>query len=166
MMSIRFTLVTTDGPSSLKAGLRALTLSLGVLIAALMPATTWGQVPTGRMEGTVQDSSGALIPSAKLTVRNERTQTLLRAEADSEGFYVFPSLQPSIYTLTVEARGFKSTIIDSIELNVGINSQVITLEVGQVTESITVAATLSACRPRMPRYSARLLFVISTRCPN
>ena len=115
-------------------------LFLGVSMAALMPAPALGQVPTGRIEGTVQDSSGAVIPGARLSLVNERTQARLHAEAGGEGFYVFASLQPSIYTLTVEAQGFKSAIINGIELNVGINNQVVTLEVGQVTESIAVAA--------------------------
>jgi hypothetical protein len=111
-----------------------------MLAAAGFAAAVLGQVPTGRIEGTVKDSSGAAIPGAKLSLANERTQTVVRAEADGEGFYVFPSLQPSVYALTAEAPGFKSTIIDAIELNVGITNQAVTLEVGQLTERITVAA--------------------------
>ena len=131
MKNIRFTL---------DSEVRGVTLLLGVVIVALLPVPTLGQVPTGRIEGTVQDSSGAVIPGAKLSLVNERTQARQHAEAGGEGFYIFATLQPSIYTLTVEAPGFKSTIINGIELNVGVNNQPVTLEVGQVTESIAVAA--------------------------
>ncbi|MBM3814924.1 MAG: TonB-dependent receptor [Acidimicrobiia bacterium] len=97
------------------------------------------QVPTGRIEGLIQDSSGALVPGAKLSLVNNRTQARIDSEANTEGFYIFPTLQPSTYTLTAEAPGFKTATVKDIELNVGITlSQVVTLEVGAVAESVIV----------------------------
>jgi len=71
---------------------------------------------------------------------NERTHVRVHAEAGGDGFYVFATLQPGIYTLTADAPGFKSSIINGMELNVGTVTQAVTLELGLVTESISVAA--------------------------
>ena len=70
---------------TLSMPLNGLTL-LGIWMVATVPPPTFGQVPTGRIEGTLQDSSGAVIPVAQLSLVNERTQTRLFAESGSEGF--------------------------------------------------------------------------------
>ena len=100
------------------------------------------QIQNARIEGTVQDASGAVIPGAKLSIVNIRTQAKLDAEADAAGFYFFPSLQPGFYTLTAEASGFRKATVTSIEVTVGVTiRQDVKLELGTVTENVTVEAT-------------------------
>ncbi|MDX2178898.1 MAG: TonB-dependent receptor [Bryobacteraceae bacterium] len=105
-------------------------------------ACAFGQVQSARLEGTVKDASGAVIPAAKLQVTNVRTQVQQSAESDSEGFYAFPLLQPGLYNLTVEAGGFRKAAIANIEMTVGITlRQDVPMELGAVAETITVEAS-------------------------
>ena len=52
------------------------------------------QIQNDRIEGNVQDSSGAMVPGTKVVLINTRTQAKLEAESEVSGFYFFPSLQP------------------------------------------------------------------------
>lgn len=109
-------------------------------LSLLTPAAA--QLPTSRIEGSVQDSSGAFIPGAKITLVNTRTQARLEAESNAEGYFIFPSLQPSVYSLSAEKTGFKTASLRDIELNVGINrSELIKLEIGNLAETIVVEAS-------------------------
>ena len=65
------------------------------------------QIQNARIEGTVQDTSGAVVPGTKLSIVNNRTQVRLDTEANPSGFYFFPTLQPGFYTLTAESTGFR-----------------------------------------------------------
>src|SRR5438067_1573556 len=82
--------------SSLQLGedpMKRLLLVLLVSCACLLPLIA--QIQNARIEGTVQDASGAVIPNAKLVIVNLKTQAKLEAESDASGFYVFPSLPPA-----------------------------------------------------------------------
>ncbi len=110
-------------------------------LTALLATSMFGQVASARIEGTVQDQTGAIIPSARVTAVNVKTQSRAEARADGSGSFSFPSLQPGTYNLTVEAQGFRKAVLDNIELNVGlVFAQTIKLEVGQTTESVEVQA--------------------------
>ncbi len=112
--------------------------SLALLMAC---RTATSQVTTGRVEGVVQDPSGAVVPSAKVFVVNTRTQERAETSVTADGLFVFLSLQPSVYTLSVEAAGFRKAAVSGLELNVGATvSETIRLELGAVTESMTVTA--------------------------
>ena len=83
------------------------------LASCFLAATLFAQVQSGRIEGTVQDSSNAVVPGAKLSIVNDRTHVKVEAEADGQGYFVFPVLQAGLYTLTAEATGFrKATVAD------------------------------------------------------
>ena len=99
------------------------------------------QIQNARIEGTVQDSSSAVIPGTKLFLVNNRTQAKMDAETNASGFYFFPSLPPGFYTLTAESTGFRKATITNIEVTVGETIRHdVTLEVGTVTENVTVEA--------------------------
>ncbi|MCS7024984.1 MAG: TonB-dependent receptor [Bryobacteraceae bacterium] len=119
-------------------------LSRCIVAASIWLAATQvlpAQVATGRIEGVVTDSSGAVVPGARVTVRDIRRDTAYVQNANAEGFFVFPSLQPSVYQLTVEAQGFAKAVVEGIELNVSSTvSQQIKLEVGAVSEQVVVSA--------------------------
>ena len=98
------------------------------------------QTTTGSIVGTVTDPSGAGIPGAAVSVTNEDTGIgAIRVDTDSSGNYVATALPPGRYTVAVEARGFKRSvnpgIILSVQDRIGLN---VTLEVGQVTETVEV----------------------------
>ena len=114
----------------------------GLLCLLLAVLALVGQVSNGRMEGTVQDQSGSVVADAEVSIQNERTGIVSRTRTDAAGQFQVPALPSSVYVLTVEAKGFRKAEVRSIELNAGVTwSEVIRLEVGSTTESITVEAT-------------------------
>ena len=118
-------------------------MSLGETSLALLLfcGLSSGQVDTTRLEGVVKDASGGVVPGARVSVVDARTQSRTEASISPEGLFVFPSLQPGLYTLSVEAAGFSKTVVTGLELNVGGTVfETVTLQVGEVAESITVAA--------------------------
>ncbi len=70
----------------------------------MLATSIFGQVDSARLEGTVHDPSGAVIPSVKLSVVNVKTQAHAEAVSDANGNYVFPSLQPGTYDLLARSR--------------------------------------------------------------
>src|SRR5262245_3613906 len=103
---------------------------LGALLA-------FPQTNNGRIEGTVQDSSGGAVPGARLTVTNVKTQRKVECTAGSQGEFVLAPLPPGTYKLTTEAAGFRRSDVHEIEVNVGaIVAQIVKLEVGAVTETV------------------------------
>ena len=118
--------------------LRRLGLALvAFTLAVTFPATA--QVSTSRLDGVVQDESGAVVPKAKIVAVNEQTQVRSETTSNADGQYVFPSLQPGRYTISAEAAGFRKAIVSAVELNVSVTvTQRFKLEIGQVTESVVV----------------------------
>ena len=110
-------------------------------LAGLLAVSLFAQIQNARIEGTVSDSTGAVIPGAKLAIVNTRTQAKANAETDATGYFLFPALSPGIHTLTAESNGFKKSTVTNIEITVGISlRQDVKLEVGAVSDSLTVEA--------------------------
>jgi hypothetical protein len=127
-------------------------------VFALATTLGWAQSTNARLEGTVQDQSGAVVPNAKLFVVNVNTQARTEAAADASGNYVFPTLKPGIYTLKAEATGFRQSIVNNIELTIGGTvAQSIKLEVGQTTESVMVEATAISVQTTESQVSSAVL---------
>jgi hypothetical protein len=66
--------------------------------------------------GTITDTTGAVIPGAKVNVTNIETGFHFEAVSNQEGYYYVPYLRPGAYNLTVEAAGFKKQIQNGIEV--------------------------------------------------
>ncbi len=96
--------------------------------------------PTGSIAGSVKDPTGAVISSAKLTLVNVATNTKVEATSDSNGAFQFLQLAPAVYSLTVEATGFKKNVMAGVVVEVDqITHLDAKLEIGSVTEIIEVA---------------------------
>lgn len=99
------------------------------------------QIRTGRIDGSVQDSSGASVANAAVTAIEVKTQAKSTAKTSDDGHFTFPTLTPGTYTVTIESSGFRKAVLSGIELTVaGTVNQIITLEVGAVSDSINVEA--------------------------
>lgn len=110
-------------------------------LSFLTAASLFAQVSAGRIEGTVLDSSGAVIAAAKVTVRDTKREILTTAQTREDGFFIFPSLQPSTYQITVEAPGFTKAVVENVQLNVSSTvNQTVRMEVGSLTEQVVVSA--------------------------
>ena len=114
-------------------------------IALLVLATTGGIVNAqtlGEVTGRVGDSSGAAVPSANMTLTNVATNAVRTALSTVSGDYTFPSVAPGFYNLKTEHAGFKTGSGTNVEVQVQQTVRLdITLEVGQISETIEVSAT-------------------------
>jgi hypothetical protein len=115
------------------------------VVMVLAASLCFGQTQTARLQGTVHDASGAIVPNAKVVAVNNATKESSDTTANSSGLYVLPVLRPGTYSLSVEAAGFSKSIVTGIELAVSANvSQDVTLDVGKVTETVEVTANVVA----------------------
>src|ERR1700692_1187345 len=89
--------------------LLTIVIALFGLVVAAMAQTT-----TARLEGTVQDQTGAIVPNAKVTVKNLKTQVATQTTTNTVGYFTATALQPSTYSLTVEAPGFRRYVLNDI----------------------------------------------------
>ncbi len=95
--------------------------------------------------GTVTDSSGAVVPSAVVTIKNIDTATVRSITTNSAGQYVAPSLSIGRYDVRAEAKGFKAGEQKDIALNVADRTRVdFKLEVGSAQETVSVEASAVA----------------------
>jgi hypothetical protein len=117
-------------------------LVVGLFLMALVPSAAGAQAVTGTLLGTVTDSTGAVVTGAKVTVTNQNTGFTRSVTTDAAGEYTTPSIPTGVYTVLVEMDGFKATALSQIA--VGVDQRVridATLEVGAMTESVTIEAT-------------------------
>jgi hypothetical protein len=105
--------------------------------------TAFGQASgtTGSIRGTVEDSSGGVLPGASVTLINTGTKAATTQVADERGGYYFTGLFPGVYDLKVELDTFKTYEQKGISLSPGDTRGVdVRLEVGAMTETVTVTA--------------------------
>jgi hypothetical protein len=115
-------------------------LALVLCLAAALPA----QDVRGRISGRVLDPSGAPIPNVDVAALNTETSVRVTAKTNDAGAYDLLYLYPGNYTLTVSAQGFKTFERKDVSVRVGDRlTEDLTLEVGQITESISVTGQTS-----------------------
>ena len=96
---------------------------------------------TGTILGTVTDSSGAVVPGAKVLVKNTGTNITYSTETSSAGDYSAPSLNPGPYTVTVESPSFQKAVTDTITLAVDQKVRIdVHMKPGAASDTITVEA--------------------------
>jgi hypothetical protein len=96
---------------------------------------------SGRIEGTVSDTSGALVPEARITVRSQATGIAATATSESDGHFVFLYLIPGTYDVSVQKNGFASTALKDVVVSVGTTTSIKPqLKVGEVSVTVTVSA--------------------------
>jgi len=99
------------------------------------------QIGTSTITGRVTDATSAVVPQVAVTVVQLGNNFTYSATTNNEGLYRVQSLQPGAYRVTFEAAGFKRLVRDALDLRTGDTLPVdVTLQVGQVTESVEVSA--------------------------
>ena len=115
--------------------------AVAVAIALLAAAPSFAQT-TGRVEGRVLDSSGAVLPGATMTISGPNLQGVRTTTTDNDGRFRFLALPPGTYTVKAELPGFST--IEQGTVRVQLDSTV-TLELSMnpaaVTETVTVTGT-------------------------
>ena len=118
-----------------------------VILALLFScAIVHAQTITGTITGSVNDTSGLPLANAAVTVVQEATGASRSARTDERGGFVFSSLHPDQYEIKVAHPGFKMLIKQGLGLSASetLSVGVLTLEVGNVSESVTVKADVVA----------------------
>src|SRR5687768_8771128 len=111
-------------------------------IGLLGPATSaWAQVTTGTIQGTVKDSSGAVLPGVTVTATNTDTNVTRTAVTDSRGDYIARLLPVGTYRVETALDGFKRFVQSGIVVELSRAARVDpVLEVGATTENVVVTA--------------------------
>lgn len=108
-------------------------------LATLLIATASSQAVNSTLVGTITDSSGAVVPNAKVTITETTTNVSHSASTNESGNYTFPDLPPGKYTVSVEQPGFKKESRKDIDVLVDSTVRInIALQPGNVSETVEV----------------------------
>ena len=131
----------------------------GMFAALLLAGMTFAQVDRASLEGTVTDNSGAVLPGATVKIEAVETGITQEKTTNANGYYRFPGIAVGEYTVFASFRGFKTTAIEGVILQVGQTHTLdVKLDVGEISEKVEVHVELTPGE----RSSAEASAVIST----
>ncbi len=117
--------------------LMTLCFLFAVLIGAVSNA--YAQFETATVLGTVRDAAGAIIPGAKVTLKNTATGITANAATDGEGNYQFFNVKIGDYQVTAELPGFASAVAENVSVTVNARQRVdLNLRAGAVTDTVVI----------------------------
>ena len=94
--------------------------ALAMLIAlTLIGSTARAQSSSGSLDGTVLDASGAIVPGANVTLKNQSSGDERQAVSNGAGFFSFAAVPPGTYTVRVERQGFVTWAAKDIPIGFG-----------------------------------------------
>src|SRR5436309_309944 len=122
-----------------------LALVIGIIsfagLLVLAPSAS-AQKTSGTITGTVTDPSGAVVPSATVSVVSERTGAARETVTNEQGSFSFPELQAGTYSITVNKAGFKKLALRGVELHVAdVTSLNLKMDMGAASETIEVESS-------------------------
>ena len=116
--------------------IHTLTATIFLTLGLALPA----QVTTGSILGTVRDASGAVVPSATVTVTDTGKGTSTTVKTNTDGEYNVPFLIPGNYSVSVESEGFKKTVSNNIVLDIDQKARIdLALTPGGTNETVEVS---------------------------
>ena len=120
-------------------GPATIAFTTGLLLATATPPTA--QTLTSRVEGTVQDEAGGVIPGAAVTMTEVDTNVVREAFTNDRGLYLFPQVPAGTYRVAAAVPGFSTTVIEDVRVVVSAPASIdVVLEVGGVAETVVVSA--------------------------
>ena len=109
----------------------------------LISASLFAQSNQGRIQGTVRDQSGGIIAGATVTVTDVLKGVTRTLTTDEAGEYSAPNLDPSIYRLRVEYKGFKTFDREGLNLGVGQEAKIdVIMQTGEQNQTVTVTEAI------------------------
>jgi hypothetical protein len=131
--------------------------ALAFSISIFLCVPVFAQNDVGSIVGFVTDSSGAVVPGVKVTIKNEGTGESRTVSTDSSGHYAIPNLAPTAYTMTAEATGFQK--FESTHNVLGSNSTIsidAKLTLGAATQTVEVTATAALLQTQSPAVQSEI----------
>ncbi len=126
----------------------------------------FAQRDLGTVTGTISDAQGAAVPSAKVTITNNATGVVINTATNEAGLYSQPTLNPGIYTVSIEAPGFQKVEQRSIIVNPGAPTEVnLTLQVGNASQVVEVTASAPLLETESPAVGMNLNSAQVTELP-
>ena len=114
-------------------------LLLSTAIVLLIVAPVIGQTNKGGIGGTVSDVNGAHIAGATVTITNLGTGQKVTVTTGESGAFSVQSLEPVAYSVSVEAKGFKKSVIEPIKVDTAaVSTANVTLETGSISEQVMI----------------------------
>ncbi len=102
--------------------------------------TVFGQSTT-TLQGTVSDPQGAVMPNARVLLKNQTTGLERTTQTDSEGNYQVASLPPGLYRVEVQASGFQTQVLNNLNLEVARTiTQNFQLVVGGIEQQVSIVS--------------------------
>jgi hypothetical protein len=124
---------------TLRKMMRPIIGSVFALLVLGISQVLLGQAVNGTLLGTVTDSTGAAIADAQVTATLTSTGAIHQSATNGSGNYTFPDMQPGIYTIKVDAKGFKKAEQQNINLLSNTSPRVdVELQPGNVSETVVV----------------------------
>ena len=137
-----------------------------LLIFGLATPSAEAQVLYGSLTGLVTDQSGASIPGAEINATNTQTGQSMATASDAAGRYSFVNVQAGTYDLRYTAQGFRTLTQTGIQVSVNAIARVdVELELGQVTEVITVEAAAATLQTEKADTSSEITSAAITQIP-
>ena len=110
----------------------------------LLSILAFAQVDRGNVQGVITDSTGGTVPNANIRLVNQGTNTAVTSVSTPNGGFAFFNMPAGLYDLTVESPGFRRAEMKGLRVEVNQQTKTdITLQVGEVTQSVEVAANAS-----------------------
>jgi hypothetical protein len=110
-----------------------------ILAVVLLPVTASAQSDAATVLGAVRDTSGAVVPGATVTLKNDATGITATAVSDENGAYQFLNVRIGTYSVRAELQGFSTAEADRVDVTVNARQRVdLTLKVGSVGETVVV----------------------------
>ncbi len=137
----------------------ALGIAAGVAALLLLPALAPAQITTGTVTGRVMDTSGAVVPGARVFVTSETQGTKTAPVITNQtGDYVIPNLAPDTYTVEVSAASFKTARRAGVVITGGdrVGVPPIALEVGGTTQTVNVTSQAALVETQSGERSAAI----------
>jgi Carboxypeptidase regulatory-like domain len=121
---------------------RLFVLGVLALLAGAHPSAVHGQTAgEGSITGTVTDGTGAVVGDAKVTATNAATNISTTRTSSRDGLFTIAPLNPGTYSVTVEAKGFKTLKQENLDVvGLGVLAFNPTLSIGTATETVNVTA--------------------------
>src|ERR1700755_79933 len=119
------------------------------------------QQPTGSIEGSVADPTGAVVPNATITAKSKSTNQTRTVTSNDEGQYQITQLPPDMYEIRVTAASFKTSVAKDVTVAVGANVALdFKLEVGGANEEVTIVGSGEA---QIDRVESAVTGVVGTQ---